>query len=70
MLLSCSMTAWRGKRLIGLGFLSSTRSACSSMQSAGLIPTVREQLDRLQAKRFRVSPLTRAAVLKLAGEEG
>jgi predicted nucleic acid-binding protein len=37
---------------------------------AGLVPSVKEQIDQLQAKRFRVSPLTRAAVLKLAGEEG
>ena len=36
---------------------------------AGLVSSVKEQIDRLQAKRFRVSPLTRAAVLKLAGEE-
>ena len=36
----------------------------------GLVPSVKEQIDRLQAKRFRVSPLTRAAVLKLAEEEG
>ena len=37
---------------------------------AGLVASVKEQIDRLQAKRFRVSPLTRTAVLKLAGEEG
>ena len=37
---------------------------------AGLVTSVRDQIDRLQAKRFRVSPLTRAAVLKLTGEEG
>jgi len=36
----------------------------------GLVPSVKEQIDRLQAKRFRVSPLTRAAVLKLAEEDG
>jgi len=35
----------------------------------GLVPSVKEQIDRLQAKRFRVSPLTQTAVLKLAGEE-
>lgn len=37
---------------------------------AGLVTSVRDEIDRLQAKRFRVSPLTRAAVLKLTGEEG
>lgn len=36
----------------------------------GLVLSVKEQIDRLQTKRFRVSPLTRAAVLKMAGEEG
>lgn len=35
---------------------------------AGLVPTVREHIDRLQVKGFRVSSLTRAAVLGLAGE--
>ncbi len=34
----------------------------------GLVASVKEQIDRLQFHRFRLSPLTRAAVLKLAGE--
>lgn len=34
----------------------------------GLVAIVKEQIDRLQFHRFRLSPLTRAAVLKLAGE--
>ena len=37
---------------------------------AGLVASVKEQIGRLQAKRFRVSPLPRAAVLKLSGEDG
>lgn len=36
---------------------------------AGLVPSVKELLDRLQAIRFRVSPQTRIAVLRLAREE-
>lgn len=35
----------------------------------GLVVSVKEHIDRLQVKRFRVSPLTRAVVLKLADEE-
>jgi len=35
---------------------------------AGLVSSLKEQIDRLQTKRFRVSPLTRALVLKLAEE--
>jgi predicted nucleic acid-binding protein len=36
---------------------------------ARLVASVKAQIDRLQAKRFRVSPMTRAAVLELAGEQ-
>jgi uncharacterized protein len=36
---------------------------------AGLVSNMKELLDRLQAKRFRLSSVTRIAVLKLAGEE-
>lgn len=36
---------------------------------AGLVSNIKELLDRLQAKRFRLSPVTRTAVLKLAGEQ-
>jgi len=35
----------------------------------GLVVSVKEHIDRLQVKQFRVSPLTRAVVLKLADEE-
>lgn len=37
-------------------------------KKAGLIPVVRPLLDALHALRFRMSPGTRSAVLKLAGE--
>ncbi len=37
-------------------------------KQAGLIPQVRPLLDQLQALRFRLSPTTYQAVLKLAGE--
>lgn len=37
-------------------------------KKAGLIPDIRPLLDALQALRFRLSPGTRSAVLKLAGE--
>lgn len=54
----------RGIPVIGtLGLLVNAKRA-------GLVSSVKEQIDRLQEKRFRVSPLTRAAVLKLAEEEG
>lgn len=52
----------RGIPVIGtLGLLVNAKRA-------GLVVSVKEQIDRLQFKHFRVSPLTRAAVLKLAGE--
>jgi len=35
----------------------------------GLISAVEPWLDQLQALRFRLAPVTRNAVLKLAGEE-
>ncbi|MCC6139895.1 MAG: DUF3368 domain-containing protein [Nitrospira sp.] len=35
---------------------------------AGLVSTVREHINYLQVKGFRVSPLTRAAVLSIVGE--
>ncbi len=38
-------------------------------KKAGLIPTLRPELDRLQALRFRLATHTRLTVLKLAGEE-
>jgi len=52
----------RGIAVIGtLGLLLNAKRA-------GLVVSVKEQIDRLQFHRFRVSPVTRAAVLKLAGE--
>ncbi|WP_129677278.1 DUF3368 domain-containing protein [Candidatus Chloroploca sp. Khr17] len=52
-----------GIRLTGtLGLLLDARRA-------GLIPALRPVIDQLQALRFRLAPHTRAAVLKLAGEE-
>ncbi len=51
-----------GIRIIGtLGILLDGKRA-------GLIPSLGPVLDRLQALRFRLSPATRAAVLRLAGE--
>ena len=38
-------------------------------KSAGLVPAVLPLLDRLHALRFRLAPLTRTALLRLAGEE-
>ncbi len=38
-------------------------------KKAGLIPVIRPVLDALQVLRFRMSPGTRSAVLKLAGED-
>jgi uncharacterized protein len=37
-------------------------------KKAGLIPAIHPLLDALQALRFRMSPTTRSAVMKLAGE--
>ncbi|MDP3046004.1 MAG: DUF3368 domain-containing protein [Chloroflexota bacterium] len=49
-------------RLIGtLGLLLDAKRV-------GRVPAVAPLLDQLQALRFRISPLTRAAVIKLAGE--
>jgi predicted nucleic acid-binding protein len=54
----------RGIPVIGtLGLLVNAKRA-------GLVVSVKEYIDRLQFKRFRMSPLTRAAVLKLADETG
>ena len=39
-------------------------------KKVGLVPAIRPLLDNLHSLRFRISPGTRAAVLKLAGEEG
>jgi len=36
----------------------------------GLVVSIKEDINRLQFNRFRVSSVTRAAVLKLAGKAG
>lgn len=48
--------------------LTGTPGLLIDAKKAGLIPAIAPVLDQLQALRFRVSPHTRAAVLKLAGE--
>ena len=54
------------RRILVIGTLGLLINA----KRVGLVLSVKEQIDRLQAKRFRMSPLTRAAVLKLAEEDG
>lgn len=49
--------------------LTGTLGLLIDAKKAGLIPAIAPLLDQLQALRFRVSPHTRAAVLKLAGEQ-
>ncbi len=46
-----------------------TLGALLRMKESGLIPAVHPLLDRLQELRFRLSPETRSAVLKLAAEK-
>lgn len=48
--------------------LKGTLGILLDAKRAGLITTIRPLLDQLQALRFRLSPTTRTAVLKLAGE--
>ncbi|MBW1918487.1 MAG: DUF3368 domain-containing protein [Deltaproteobacteria bacterium] len=48
--------------------LTGTLGVLLSAKRAGLLPAVAPFLDHLQELRFRVSPATRSAVLKLAGE--
>lgn len=48
--------------------LTGTVGLLLDAKRAGHIETVSPWLDRLQALRFRLSPQTRAAVLRLAGE--
>ena len=48
--------------------LTGTLGLLLDAKRAGRVPAVAPLLDQLQALRFRVSPLTRAAVIKLAGE--
>jgi hypothetical protein len=49
--------------------LTGTLGLLLDAKRAGLVPAVAPLLARLQALRFRLAPHTRAAVLKLAGEE-
>jgi uncharacterized protein len=49
--------------------LTGTLGLLLDAKRAGLIPAVRPLLDQLEVLRFRVAANTRAAVLKLAGEE-
>ena len=49
--------------------LTGTLGLLLDAKRAGLVPAVGPLLDRLVALRFRVAAHTRAAVLKLAGEE-
>jgi predicted nucleic acid-binding protein len=53
---------------LGLSF-TGTLGLLLDAKKANLIPLVRPVLDQLQALRFRLAPHTRAAILKLAGEE-
>lgn len=48
--------------------LTGTLGLLLDAKQAGLLPALIPVLDQLQALRFRLSPHTRAAVLKLAGE--
>lgn len=50
--------------------LTGTLGVLLSARRAGLIAAVAPMLDKLDALRFRISPHTRAAVLRLAGESG
>ena len=50
--------------------LTGTLGILLDAKKKGLIPAVSPVLDELDRLRFRVSPVTRAAVLKLAGELG
>jgi hypothetical protein len=53
-----------------LGFrLTGALGLLLDAKRANLVSTVVPLLDRLQDLRFRLAPHTRAAVLKLAGEE-
>lgn len=62
-------TARKHARLLGVSCTGTLRVILKA-RAAGLIPSVRPILDRLDALRFRLAPETRAAVLKIAGEAG
>jgi predicted nucleic acid-binding protein len=49
--------------------LTGTLGLLLDAKRAGLVAVISPLLDQLQALRFRLAPHTRAAVLKLAGEE-
>jgi predicted nucleic acid-binding protein len=49
--------------------LTGTLGLLLDAKRVGLIPAVAPRLDKLQDLRFRLAPRTRAALLKLAGEE-
>jgi predicted nucleic acid-binding protein len=49
--------------------LTGTLGLLLDAKRAGLVPAVAPLLDRLQVLRFRLAPHTRAAVLRLAGED-
>jgi len=57
----------RAADLLGIPF-TGTLGLLLSAKEKNLIPTVAPIIDRLSELRFRVSPGTRIAVLKLAGE--
>lgn len=57
----------RVAELLGLR-LTGTLGLLLDARKKGLIPKISPVLDELDRLRFRVSPATRAAVLKLAGE--
>jgi len=48
--------------------LTGTLGLLLDAKRVGRVPAVAPMLDQLQALRFRISPWTRAAVVKLAGE--
>lgn len=60
-------TARKHARLLGISF-TGTLGVILKARAAGLVPSVRPIVDRLEALRFRLAPETRAAVLKVAGE--
>lgn len=59
--------ARRYAHLLGLSF-TGTLGVLLKAKQGGHIPAVQPVLDRLEALRFRLDPVTRAAVLRLAGE--
>jgi predicted nucleic acid-binding protein len=60
--------ARRHADLLGLRF-TGTLGVLVKARKDGRLSSIRPILDRLDSLRFRVDPATRAAVLKLVGEE-